>query len=50
VRDPEDRVDRGLIVGLLLDLHDGEVELLEVLAPLRQEHRQVLGGVHQLLR
>jgi hypothetical protein len=50
VRDPEDRVDRGLVVRLLLDLDDGEVELLEVLTALREEHRQVLGGVHQLLR
>ena len=30
--------------GLLLDAHDGEVELLEVLARLGEEHRQVLGG------
>ena len=33
--------------GLLLDPDDGEVELLEVLAPLGEEHRQVLGDVHR---
>ena len=33
--------------GLLLDPHDGEVELLEVLPALGQEHREVLGDVHQ---
>ena len=36
------------IVGLLLDPDDGEVELLQVLAALGQEHREVL--VHQLFR
>ena len=50
VRDAEDRVDRLRVVRLLLDPHDGEVELLEVLAALREEHGQVFGGVHQLLR
>ena len=50
VRDPEDLVDRLLVVGLLLDPHDGEVELLEVLATLREEHREVLGGLHQRFR
>ncbi len=46
VGDPEDLVDRLAVVGLLLDAHDGEVELLEVLARLREEHGQVLGNVH----
>ena len=46
VRDAEDLVDRLAVVGLLLDPDDGEVELLEVLARLRQEHREVLGDVH----
>ena len=46
----EDLVDRLPVVGLLLDPDDGEVELLEVLAGLREEHREVLGGVHQLFR
>ena len=46
VRDPEDLVDRLLVVGPLLDADDGEVQLLEVLAPLGQEHREVLGDVH----
>ena len=32
--------------GRLLDPHDREVELLEVLTPLGQEHREVLGDVH----
>ena len=36
------------IVGRLLDLDDREVELLQVLTPLGQEHREVL--VHQLFR
>ena len=29
--------------GSLLDAHDGEVERLEVLLGLREEHRQVVG-------
>src|SRR2546430_2124187 len=32
--------------GVRLDAHDGEVELAEVLAGLRQEQGQVLGDVH----
>ena len=44
VRDAEDLVDRLLVVGGLLDADDGEVELLQVLAALGQEHREVLGG------
>ena len=50
VRDAEDLVDRGAVVGALLDGHDGQGQLLQVLAGLRDEHREVLGGVHQLLR
>jgi hypothetical protein len=46
VRDPEDLVHGLPVVRLLLDPHDGEVQLLEVLAPLGEEHREVLGGVH----
>ena len=50
VRDAEDLVDRLAVVGRLLDPDDGEVELLEVLAGLGQEHREVLGDVHQIFR
>ncbi len=32
----------GLVVGGLLDLDDREVELLQVLTPLGQEHREIL--------
>jgi hypothetical protein len=46
VGDPEDLVDRLLVVGALLDADDGEVELLEVLAPLREEHGEILGRFH----
>ena len=46
VRDAEDLVDRLRIVGLLLDADDREVELLEVLAALGEEHGEVLGDVH----
>ena len=45
--DAEDLVDRRAVVGLLLDPHDGEVELLQVLAALGEEHREVLAGVHR---
>jgi hypothetical protein len=50
VRDAKDLVDGLAVVGRLLDAHDGEVELLEVLARLGHEHRQVLGGIHQIFR
>ena len=50
VSDAEDLVDRLLVVGGLLDTNDGEIELLEVLAALSQEHGEVLGGLHQLFR
>jgi hypothetical protein len=50
VGDAEDLVDRLAVLRVLLDAHDGEVQLLEVLAALREEHRQVAGGVHQALR
>ena len=46
VRDPEDLVDRVLVVGPLFDADDRKVELLEVLAPLGQEHREVVGRFH----
>ena len=36
------------VVGLLLDAHDGEVELLQVLAALGEEHREVLGACPSL--
>ncbi len=42
MRDPEDLVDDVLVVGGLLDLDDREVELLNVLTPLGQEHREIL--------
>jgi hypothetical protein len=48
--DAEDLVDRLLVVGRLLDADDGEIELLEVLAALGQEHGEILGGLHQLFR
>ena len=47
VGDAEDLVDRGPVVGPLLDAHDREPEPLEVLARLGDEHREVLGDVHQ---
>ena len=50
VGDAEDRVDGLAILGRLLEAHDGEVELLEVLPALGQEHRKVLGGIHQSFR
>ena len=45
--DAEDLVDRRAVLGLLLDAHDGEVELLQVLAALGEEHREVLARVHR---
>jgi hypothetical protein len=45
VRDPEDLVDRLGVVGRLLDPDDREVELLQVLTTLGEEHREVLGDV-----
>ena len=45
--DAEDLVDRRAVVRPLLDAHDGQPEPLEVLARLGDEHRQVLGDVHQ---
>ena len=50
VRDPEDLADRLVVVGRLLDADDGEVQLLEVLAALREEHRQVLVEIHHAFR
>ena len=50
VGDAEDLVDRLAVVGRLLEAHDREVELLQVLAALGEEHREVLGGVHQIFR
>jgi hypothetical protein len=50
VGDAEDRIDRLAVVGHLFEAHDGEVELLEVLPALGQEHGEVLGGVHQIFR
>jgi hypothetical protein len=50
VGDAEDRVDGLAVVGRLLEAHDGQVQLLEVLPALGQEHREVLGGVHQIFR
>ncbi len=48
--DAEDLVERRTIRGVLLQLDHGEVEFLEVLARLRQEHGHVLGGVHYAFR
>ena len=50
VRDAEDLVDRLLVVRGLLDADDREVELLQVLAALGQEHGEVLGDLHQVFR
>jgi hypothetical protein len=47
VCDAEDLVDGRSVVGLLLDAHDGEVELLQVLAALGEEHLGVLARVHR---
>ena len=47
VGDAEDLVDRRPVVGPLLDADDREPEPLEVLARLGDEHREVLGDVHQ---
>ena len=43
----EDLVTRLAIVGRLLDPEDGKAQLLEVLATLGEEQRQVIGCVHQ---
>ena len=48
VRDTENLVDRLRVVGRFLDPDHGEVELLQVLTPLGQEHGEVL--VHQPFR
>ena len=45
VRDAKDLVDRLAVVGRLLDPDHREVELLQVLTSLGQEHREVLGYV-----
>ena len=37
-----------LVLRGLLELDDGEVQFLEVLPRLGEEHRHVFGGVHQL--
>jgi hypothetical protein len=50
VRDAEDRIDGLAVVGRLLETHDGQVQLLEVLPALGQEHGEVLGGVHHAFR
>jgi hypothetical protein len=50
VRDAEDLVDRLPVLGVLLDADHGKVQLLEVLARLREEHVEVLIEVHQLFR
>ena len=46
VRDAEDLVDRLLVVRALLDPDDRQVELLEVLTALGQEHGEVFRDVH----
>jgi hypothetical protein len=46
VRAAEDLVDRVLVVRALLDPNDRQVELLQVLAALGEEHREVLGDLH----
>ena len=50
VRDAEDLVDRGAVLGVLLESNDREVQLFEMLARLGDEHRHVLGGIHQDFR
>jgi hypothetical protein len=46
VRDPEDLVNRLLVVRALFDADHRKVELLKVLAALGQEHREVFRGLH----
>ena len=46
VSDPEDLIDRRAVLWVLLKRDDRDVEFLEVLARLGEEHRHVLGGVH----
>ncbi len=50
VRDPEDLADGLDVVRRLLHPDDREAQLLEVLAALGEEHRQVLVDVHQVFR
>ena len=50
MHDAEDRIDAVGVFGSLLEGHDREVELLQVLAALGDEHRQVVARIHQLLR
>jgi hypothetical protein len=50
VRDAEDLVDRVAIVGLLLDPHEGEVEVLQMLPRLGEEHREIGVELHQRTR
>ena len=47
VGDAEDLVDRLRVGRVLLDLDESQVEALEVLPGLRQEHRQVVRELHQ---
>jgi hypothetical protein len=50
VRDPEDPVD-GVAVGrVVLQLHDRDVQFLQMLPRLGEEHGHVLGGVHHAFR
>ena len=50
VRGAEDLVERVAVVRGLLDPDHRQVERVEVLAALGQEHAHVLGGVHHALR
>src|SRR5581483_9165419 len=42
----EDLVDRLAVLGVLLQTDDGQVQFLQVLLRLGQEHGHVFGGVH----
>ncbi len=50
VRDPEDLVERLDVVRSLFDANDCEVQLLQMLAALREEHGEVLVEIHQTFR
>ncbi len=50
MRDSEDLADRLRVVRHLFDADDRQVELLEVLAALGEEHRQVFVELHQAFR
>ena len=50
VGDAEDLLDGRAVLGVLFEPDDRKIQLFEVLARLRDEHRHVLGGVHHDFR